>query len=147
MANDTLSIQRILKASPEQVYRACTERDAIAFWLPPYGYTCLVDEIDVRIGGAYHMTFVNFLTGQRHPFGGIYLDLKPNEFIRHTDEFDDARVITSTSIKKVSVGTEITIVSEGLPADMTPEMCLLGWQESLEKLTKLVEAKVPPLAQ
>jgi uncharacterized protein YndB with AHSA1/START domain len=146
MANDTLSIQRILKASPEQVYRACTGRDAIAFWLPPYGYTCQVDDMDLRIGGAYHMTFVNFLTGQKHPFGGNYLDLKPNEFIRHTDEFDDARVITSISIKKVSVGTELTIVSEGLPANMTPEMCLLGWQESLEKLAKLVEAKIPPLA-
>lgn len=147
MANDTLSIQRILRASPEQVYRACTEREAIAFWLPPYGYTCVVDEMDVRIGGAYHMAFVNFLTGQRHPFWGKYLDLKLNEFIRHTDEFDDARVITSTSIKKVSVGTEITIVSEGLPVNMTPESCLLGWQESLEKLATLVEPKKPSIAQ
>ncbi len=147
MANDTLSIQRILRASPEQVYRACTERDALAFWLPPYGYTCLVDDMDVRIDGAFHMTFVNFLTGQRHPFGGKYLDLKPNEFIRHTDEFDDALMITSISIKKVSVGTELTIVEEGLPANMTPEMCLLGWQESLEKLATLVEPKKPSVAQ
>ena len=147
MADDTLSIQRILRATPEQVYRACTERDAIAFWLPPYGYTCVVDEMDVRIGGAYHMTFVNFLTGMQHPFGGNYLDLKPNEFMRHTKVFDDVQMTTSIHIKKVGVGTEFTIVEEGLPANMTPDKCSLGWQESLAKLASLVEGRIPPVAQ
>jgi len=146
MANNKLSLQRVLRASPEVVYRAFTEPDAMAFWLPPYGYTCTVDHMDVRIGGTYKMCFINFLTGRQHPFGGKFLELGPNEFIKHVDIFvdpDPAEVTNFIWIKKVSVGTELTIVLEGLPASLPPEMCCLGWQQSLEKLATLVEPKIP----
>lgn len=150
MANNTLSLQRVFKASPEKIYRAYTEPDAMAFWLPPDGYLCMVHQMDVRVGGHYKMSFRHFATGREHPFGGEFLEIKPNEFIKHTDVFDDpepAKVITSIWIKKVSVGTELKIVQEGLPSAMPPEMCCLGWQESLDKLATLVEPKIPPMIQ
>jgi uncharacterized protein YndB with AHSA1/START domain len=147
MANNSVTLHRVLKASPEKVYRAFTDPNAMSFWLPPYGFLCTVHQMDVRAGGTYKMSFTNFSTGNRHSFGGIFGEVKPNEFIKHTDKFDDpnmsGEMTTSIWIKKVSVGTELKIVQEGIPSVIPTEMCYLGWQESLEKLTKLVEPEIP----
>jgi uncharacterized protein YndB with AHSA1/START domain len=147
MANNTVTLLRVLKAKPEKVYRAFTEPDAMSFWLPPYGFLCKVHQMDVRAGGTYKMSFTNFTTGNGHSFGGTYLEIKPNEFIRYSDKFDDpnlpGEMITSIWIKNVSVGTELKIVQEGIPSMIPVEMCYLGWQESLEKLIKLVEPEIP----
>lgn len=147
MSNNSVSLHRVLKASPEKVYRAFTESNALASWLPPYGFLCTVHEMDVQTGGSFKMSFHNFSTGNGHSFGGKYLEIKLNEFLKYTDKFDDpnlpGEMITSVSLQKVSVGTEIKILQEGIPSVIPIEMCYLGWQESLEKLAKLVEPEIP----
>ena len=146
MSNNTVSLHRMLKTSPEKVYRAFTDALAIASWLPPYGFLCTVHEMDVKVGGTFKMSFHNFSTGNGHSFGGNYLELKPNEFLKYSDKFDDpnlpGEMITSVSLRKTIAGTEIEITQEGIPAAIPVEMCYLGWQESLEKLTKLVEPEI-----
>lgn len=145
--SNNVSLHRILKASPEKVYRAFTEASAMATWLPPYGFTCTVHEMNVGKGGSFRMSFTNFSTGNSHSFGGKYLEIKPNEFLKYTDTFDDpnlpGEMITSVSLKKTIAGTEIKITQEGIPDAIPAEMCYLGWQESLEKLAKLVEPEIP----
>ena len=147
MSSNSVSLQRVIKATPEKVYRAFTEKNAISSWLPPYGFLCTVQEMDVKVGGTYKMTFHNFSTGNGHSFGGKYLEIKPNEFLKYTDIFDDpnlpGEMTTSVWFKKVLVGTEIKIVQDGIPSAIPMEMCYLGWQESLEKLTKLIEPVIP----
>ncbi len=147
MSNNTVSLHRMLKASPEKVYRAFTEAPAIASWLPPYGFTCTVQEMDVKTGGSFKMSFQNFTTGNGHSFGGTYQELKPNEFLKYTDRFDDpnlpGEIITSVWLRKTIAGTEIKILQENIPAAIPAEMCYLGWQDSLEKLAKLVEPEIP----
>ena len=147
MSNNSVTLHRVLKAKPEKVYRAFTESNALASWLPPYGYICVVHTMDVKPGGNYKMSFINFSTGNAHSFGGKYLELKLNEFLQYTDTFDDpnlpGEMITSVWLKKVSVGTELKVIQEGIPAAIPTEMCYLGWQQSLEKLAKLVEPEIP----
>ncbi len=147
MTENTVRLHRVFTASPEKVYRAFTDPLAIASWLPPYGFLCVVHHMDPQIGGEFKMSFINFTTGNGHSFGGKYLDLKPNEFIQYTDKFDDPNLPdemkTSVWLSKVSCGTEIKITQENIPAVIPAEMCYLGWQESLEKLKKLVEPEIP----
>ncbi|HTJ52506.1 MAG TPA: SRPBCC family protein [Cyclobacteriaceae bacterium] len=147
MANNSVTLHRVLKATPQKLYRAFTEANAMASWLPPHGFLCTVHSMDVRVGGAYKMSFTNFSTGHAHSFGGEYLELKPGEFIKYTDRFDDpnlpGEMITSVWLKKVSCGTELKVIQEGIPSVIPTEMCYLGWQESLEKLAKLVEPEIP----
>lgn len=147
MSNNTLSLQRVLKTTPEKIFRAFTDATAMASWIPPYGFLCIVHSMDVKIGGNYRMSFINFTTGNGHSFGGTYLDLKPNEFIKYTDKFEDptlpGEMTTSVWIKKVVCGIELKIVQEGIPPTIPLEMCYLGWQESLEKLKQLVEPDIP----
>jgi uncharacterized protein YndB with AHSA1/START domain len=136
----------VLKAPPERVYRAFLDPDAMVKWLPPNGFTGKVHKMDARVGGSHKMSFTNFTTGQSHFFGGEYQELVPSERIRYTDRFDDPNLpgemqVTMT-LKKVSVGTELTIVQEGIPAAIPTEACYLGWQESLMLLAKLVEAEI-----
>lgn len=146
MPENSVSLQRVFKASPEKIYRAFTEANAVASWLPPYGYLCTVHEMDVKVGGAFKMSFQNFSTGNGHSFGGEYIELKPNELIKYTDKFDDpnlpGEMTTSVWLRKVSVGTEIKILQENIPSVIPVESCYLGWQESLEKLAKLVEPEI-----
>jgi uncharacterized protein YndB with AHSA1/START domain len=145
---NTVRFHRVLRASPERVYRAFLDADAMAKWLPPNGFTGKVHQIDARVGGTYRMSFTNFTTGHSHSFGGEYLELVPNERIRHTDKFDDPNlpgVMTVTvSLKAVSCGTELNIVQEGIPEAIPAEACYLGWQESLALLARLVEAEIRP---
>jgi len=147
MSTNSVSLHRVLKASPEKVYRAFTEVMALASWLPPYGFLCTVQEINVKVGGTYKMTFHNFSTGNSHSFGGQYVEIKPNEFLKYTDKFDDpnlaGEMITSVWLQKVLVGTELKVLQEGIPSVIPTEMCYLGWQDSLEKLVKLVEPEIP----
>ena len=147
MADNNVSLHRVLTAAPEKVYRTFTDANAMASWIPPYGFLCVVHSMDVKVGGTFRMSFINFTTGNGHSFGGEYLDLKPNEFIKYTDKFEDpnlpGEMITSVWLKKVSCGTEIKILQENIPAMIPVEMCYLGWQESLEKLKKLVEPVIP----
>lgn len=147
MATNSVSFHRVIKSSPEKVFRAFTEANALASWLPPYGFLCTVHELTAQVGGAYRMSFHNFSTGHSHSFGGKYIDIKPNEFLKYSDRFDDpnlpGEMITTVWLNKVSVGTEIKITQEGIPSVIPAEMCYLGWQESLEKLIKLVEPEIP----
>ena len=149
MANNSVSLHRVLKANPEKVYRAFTEPGAMSAWLPPYGFLCTVQEINVKVGGTYKMSFHNFSTGNSHSFGGKYVEIKSNEFLRYTDKFDDpnlpGEMITSVWLQKVLVGTDIKITQEGIPSVIPLEMCYLGWQESLDKLTRLVEPEIPDM--
>ena len=149
MANNSVSLHRVLKASPEKVYRAFTEANALASWLPPYGFLCTVHELNVKAKGTFRMSFHNFSTGNGHSFGGKYLEVKPNEFLKYTDKFDDpnlpGEMTTSVELKRVSCGTEIKILQQDIPSMIPAEMCYLGWQESLEKLTKLVEPDIPDM--
>jgi len=149
MSNNTVSLHRVLKTSPEKVYRAFTEATAIASWLPPYGFLCTVHEMNVKTGGSFKMSFQNFSTGNGHSFGGVYVELKPNEFLKYTDKFDDpnlpGEMTTSVTLRKNIAGTEIKITQEGIPPAIPVEMCYLGWQESLEKLAKLVEPVIPDM--
>lgn len=147
MSTNTVKLHRVLRATPERVYRAFLDADAMAKWLPPHGFTGKVQHMDAQVGGGYKMSFTNFSTGQSHSFGGKYLELIPNERIRHTDEFDDpnlpGEMRTTISISQVSCGTELDIVQEGIPEVIPPEACYLGWQESLTLLAQLVEAEIP----
>jgi uncharacterized protein YndB with AHSA1/START domain len=144
---NTVRLHRVLQAPPERVYRAFLDPEAMVKWLPPNGFTGTVHQIDVRVGGSYRMSFTNFSTGHSHVFGGEYLELVPNERIRHTDAFDDANLPgtmqTTVTFKPVSCGTELQVVQEGIPDPIPPEACYLGWQESLVLLAKLVEAEIP----
>ena len=147
MPTGTVRFHRILKAPPERVYRAFLEPAATAKWLPPFGFTCTVHQMDARVGGTYKMSFTNFGTGNGHSFGGEYLELVPHEKIRYTDRFDDPNLAgemqTTVTLKPVSCGTELEIVQEGLPEVIPVEMCYLGWQESLAQLAQLVEPDIP----
>src|SRR6201988_1563686 len=140
----TIRLHRVLQAPPERIYRAFLDADAMAKCLPPNGFTGHVHQLDAKVGGTYKMSFTNFTTGNSHSFGGEYLELVPNERIRHTDKFDDPNLPgtmqTTISLKKTSVGTEVNIVQEGIPDMIPTEACYLGWQESLTLLTMLVEA-------
>lgn len=147
MENNTVKLHRVLAASPEKVYRAFTDADAMASWLPPYGFVCKVHSMETKVGGKYSMSFTNFTTGNSHSFGGEYLEIRPNEFLKYTDQFDDpnlpGQMITTITFKKVSCGTEIFATQEGIPDAIPVEMCYLGWQESLDKLKRLVEPNIP----
>src|SRR6266540_1658505 len=144
---NTIRLHRVLRANPERVYRAFLDADAMAKWLPPNGFTCKVHQLDARVGGTYKMSFTNFSTGKSHSFGGEYLELIPQKRILHTDRFDDpnlpGEMQTTITLKQVSVGTDLNIVQEGVPAQIPAEACYLGWQESLALLAKLVEADIP----
>lgn len=147
MTTNAVRLHRVLRAAPERVYRAFLDPDAMAKWLPPNGFTGKVHEIDARVGGSYRMSFTNFTTGGSHSFGGEYLELVPNERIRHTDRFDapelPGEMVTTIELKRVSTGTELNILQEGIPDAIPTEACYLGWQESLMLLAKLVEAEIP----
>ncbi len=147
MSSSTIRLHRVLRAAPEKVYRAFLDADAMAKWLPPNGFTGKVHHLDAKVGGTYRMSFTNFTTGHSHSFGGKYLELVPHERIRHTDRFDDAALSgemqTTVSLKAVSVGTEVSIVQEGIPEAIPAEACYLGWQESLVLLAQLIEAEIP----
>jgi uncharacterized protein YndB with AHSA1/START domain len=144
---NTVQFHRVLRATPERVYRAFLDADAMVKWLPPNGFTGKVHHRDARVGGTYKMSFSNFTSGKSHSFGGEYLELAPNERLRWTDRFDDpnlpGEMTVTVRLKSVSVGTEVNIVQEGLPDVIPPEACVLGWQESLTLLAKLVEAEIP----
>jgi uncharacterized protein YndB with AHSA1/START domain len=147
MMHNTVQFHRVLRAAPEKVYRAFLDAEALAKWLPPNGFTGKVHHMDAKVGGTYKMSFTNFSTGRSLSFGGEYLELVPHERIRYTERFDDpnlpGEMQTAIILKKVSCGTELNIVQEGLPAVIPPEACYLGWQESLTLLAKLVEAEIP----
>ena len=146
MATSSVRLHRVLRATPERVYRAFLDADAMAKWLPPNGFTGRVHALDARVGGTYRMSFTNFTTVHIHTFGGEYLELVPNERIRHTDSFDDpnlpGEMQTTISIKQVACGTELDIIQEGIPEAIPAEACYLGWQESLNLLAQLVEAEI-----
>jgi len=145
--NNTVRLHRVLQAPPERIYRAFLDADAMAKWLPPNGFTGKVHHLDATVGGTYKMSFTNFSTGNSHSFGGEFLELVPNERIRHTDKFDDpnlpGEMQTTISLKQLSVGTELNVVQEGIPEAIPAEACYLGWQESLTLLAQLVEAEIP----
>ena len=147
MSTNTIRLHRVLRATPEKIYRAFLDADAMAKWLPPNGFTGKVHQLEARVGGTHRMSFTNFSTGHGHSFGGTFLELVPHERIRYTDKFDDpnlqGEMQVTITLKKVSVGTELNIVQEGVPAVIPPEACYLGWQESLTLLAKLVEADIP----
>lgn len=147
MTTNTVRLHRVLRTKPERVYRAFLDAGAMVKWLPPHGFTGTVHELDARVGGRYRMSFTNFGSGASHSFGGEYLELVPNERIRNTDRFDDpnlpGEMITTVTLTQVSVGTELNIVQEGIPAAIPAEACYLGWQESLTLLAQLVEAEIP----
>ena len=146
MAGNTIRLHRVLRATPERVYRAFLDPDAMVKWLPPNGFTAKVHHMDARVGGTHKMSFTNFTTGKSHSFGGRYVELSPNERIRYTDKFDDpnlpGEMQVTVTLKKVSVGTELNVVQEGVPEVIPAEACYLGWQESLILLGKLVEAEI-----
>ena len=147
MSAGAVQLHRVLRATPERVYRAFLDPDAMAKWLPPHGFTGKVSHLDARVGGSYRMSFTNFATGQSHTFGGEYLELVPNELLRYTDRFDDPNLpglmTTTVRLAKVSCGAELDVVQEGIPAVIPAEACYLGWQESLAHLAILVEAQIP----
>lgn len=143
----TIRLHRVLSAAPERVYRAFLDPDAMTKWLPPNGFTGKVHHIEAEVGGTYRMSFTNFTTGKSHSFGGRFLEMKPHELIRHTDQFDDpnlpGEIEVTVELKKVSVGTELTLVQQGIPDVIPPEACYLGWQQSLNLLAGLVEPEIP----
>lgn len=147
MSTNTIRLHRVLKATPEKVYRALLEPEALAKWIPPNGFTGKVHHQDARVGGTYKMSFTNFTTGKSHSFGGTYLELVPGERLRYTDKFDDpnlpGEIQVTVTLKQVLVGTEMNIEQAGVPAVIPPEMCYLGWQESLAQLAMLVEPEIP----
>lgn len=147
MKNNSVSLHRVLKATPEKVFRAFSNQAAYANWLPPYGFLGTVHHMDFKTGGSYKMSFTNFTTGHGQSFSGHFLDIKSNELIKHIDTFDDpnlpGEMVTTIRFKKVLCGTELEILQEGVPSVIPAEMCYLGWQESLEKLIKLVEPEIP----
>jgi uncharacterized protein YndB with AHSA1/START domain len=147
MPTNTIRLHRVLRATPEKVYRAFLDADAMAKWLPPNGFTGRVHHLDARVGGTYKASFTNLATGRSHSFGGEYLELVPHERIRHTDRFDDPSLPgvmqITVSLERVSCGTDLNVVQEGIPEAIPLEACYLGWQESLELLARLVEAEIP----
>ena len=147
MADNSVTLHRVLKATPEKVFRAFTDANAIASWLPPYGFVCVVHKMEAKVGGEYKMSFINFSTGNAHSFGGSYIEIKPNEFLKYTNVFDNpnlpGEMITSVWLNQVICGTELKVIQENIPSVIPIEMCYLGWQESLEKLAKLVEPVIP----
>jgi uncharacterized protein YndB with AHSA1/START domain len=147
MSPNTIRLHRVLRTTPEKVYRAFIDGDAMVKWLPPHGFTGKVHHMDAKAGGTYKMSFTNFSTGKSHSFGGKFLELVPNEHLRYTDRFDDpnlpGEMHTTVTLKKVSCGTELNVVQEGVPEIIPAEACYVGWQESLELLTKLVEPEIP----
>lgn len=147
MSTGTVKLHRVLRASPEKIYRAFLNPAAVAKWLPPFGFTCTVHELDAKVGGKHRMSFTNFTTGNSHAFGGTYKELVLNEKISYTDAFDDPNLsggmLTTVTLKPVSCGTDFTVVQEGIPAAIPVEMCYLGWQESLTQLAMLVEPNIP----
>ena len=147
MATSTIRLHRVFRTTPERVYRAFITPEAVASWLPPYGFTCSVQEMNAKVGGTYRMKFTNFSTGNGHSFGGEYRELIPGEKIVYTDRFDDpnlpGEMRTTVTLRAVSCGTDLQIVQEGVPEVIPPEMCYLGWQESLEKLANLVTPEIP----
>ena len=146
MPTGTVLLHRVLRAPPERVYRAFLDADAMAKWIPPYGFTCTVHHMEAKVGGTFRMSFTNFTSGNAHSFGGEYLELVPHQRIRYTDKFDDpnlpGQIMVTVALTKVSCGTEINIVQEGLPEVIPVEMCYLGWQESLAQLATLVEPEI-----
>jgi uncharacterized protein YndB with AHSA1/START domain len=146
MAENTVKLHRVLRAPAERIYRAFLDADAMAKWLPPHGFTGKVHQIKAEVGGTYRMSFTNLTTGQSHSFGGEFIELVPNQRIRHTDKFDDpnlpGQMQTTINLRPVSVGTELTVVQEGIPSVIPVEGCYLGWQESLTLLAQLVEAEI-----
>lgn len=147
MSSNSVSLHRVVKTSPEKLYRAFTEANALCSWLPPYGFLCSVQKLEAKVGGVYKMSFTNFSTGNSHSFGGKYLEMEPNKFLKYTDKFDDpnlpGEMITTVWIKKVIGGTELKVVQEGIPEPIPADMCYLGWQDSLDKLIRLVEPEIP----
>ena len=147
MSQNTVQLHRVIRATPEKVYRAFLDADAMAKWLPPYGFTCKVHHLDAKVGGTFRMSFTNFSTGHGISFGGEYRELVPNERIRYSDTFDDpnlpGEMETSVSLRQVACGTELTVVQKGIPAIIPVEMCYLGWQESIAQLLTLVEPVIP----
>jgi uncharacterized protein YndB with AHSA1/START domain len=147
MPTNSVRLHRVLRAKPEKIYRAYLQPDAVARWLPPNGFTCKVDHLDAKVGGTFRMAFTNFSTGNGHSFGGTYLELVPNQRLRYSDKFDDANLPgemeTVVELREVSCGTEMTVVQAGIPAAIPPELCYLGWQESLDHLARLVEPEIP----
>lgn len=147
MSTGTIHLHRVLRAKPERIYKAFLNAEAIAKWLPPYGFTCTVHHMDARVGGTFRMSFTNFTTGNSHSFGGKYLELAPSQKISYSDKFDDpnmpGEMKTTVTLTQVSCGTELAIVQEGIPEAIPPEMCYLGWQESLAQLANLVEPEIP----
>jgi uncharacterized protein YndB with AHSA1/START domain len=147
MAGNTVQLHRVLRATPERIYRAFVDPDAMVKWLPPNGFTGKVHQMDAKIGGAYKMSFTNFSSGSSHSFGGTYVELNPHERIRYTSKFDNpglpGEMTTTVTLRRVSVGTELKVVQEGIPSAIPAEACYLGWQESLVLLGKLVEAEIP----
>ena len=147
MANNIVKLHRVFAAPVEKVFKAFSDADAMAAWLPPYGFVCKVHSMDFKIGGTYKMTFKNFTTDNGHSFGGEYLEIIPNELLKYSDQFDDPNLpgvmITTIEFKKVLCGTELFATQEGIPDEIPAEMCYLGWQESLDKLKRLVEPNIP----
>lgn len=147
MASNNVKLHRVFMAPVEKVFKAFTDADSMASWLPPYGFVCKVHRMDFKIGGSYKMTFTNFTTGNGHSFGGEYLEIIPNKLLKYTDQFDDSnlpgQIITTIEFKKVLNGTELFATQEGIPDAIPAEMCYLGWQESLDKLKRLVEPNIP----
>ncbi|XZF15418.1 SRPBCC family protein [Chitinophagaceae bacterium MMS25-I14] len=147
MSANSVSLHRMLKTSPEKVFKAFTDAQALASWLPPYGFLCTVYELNAQEGGTYKMSFTNFSTGSSHSFGGKYVEVKPNEFLKYTDQFDNPDLpgvmTTTVSLRKTIAGTELKVTQEGIPAAIPVEMCYLGWQDSLDKLMRLVEPQIP----
>jgi uncharacterized protein YndB with AHSA1/START domain len=147
MSTNTIRLHRVIRSTPEKVYRAFLNADAMSKWIPPHGFTGKVHHLDAKVGGTYKMSFTNFTTGSSHSFGGKYLELVPHERICYTDKFDDpnlpGEIQVTVTLKKVSVGTEVNIVQAGVPAVIPAEMCYLGWQESLSQLMQLVEPEIP----
>ena len=147
MAVNSIRLHRVLRATPEKIYKAFLDPDAMAKWLPPNGFTAKVHHMEAKVGATYKMSFTNFTTGKSHSFGGRYVELTPHERIRYTDKFDDpslpGEMQATITLKKVSCGTELNVVQEGVPAVIPAEACYLGWQESLAQLAKLVEPEIP----
>ncbi|HQQ93242.1 MAG TPA: SRPBCC family protein [Bacteroidia bacterium] len=147
MSVNSVTLHRVLKAPPEKVFKAFSDSLAYASWIPPYGFVCQVHKMEFKPGGEFKMSFVNFSSGKGHSFGGTFREIKTNEFLRYSDRFDDpnlpGEISTSVWFNKVSCGTELKVLQEGIPAVIPLEMCYLGWQESLEKLIKLVEPNIP----
>ena len=147
MSTHTIRLHRVLRATPEKIYRAFLDADAMAKWIPPYGFTCKVHHLDAKVGGTFKMSFTNFGSGNGHSFGGKYLELVPHERLRYTDKFDDpnlpGEITVTVTLKKVMGGTELNIEQAGVPAVIPAEMCYLGWQESLSQLAHLVEPEIP----